>query len=378
LTERARELGAADLRISDAAVDTLTRERMRSSFARGDLATWGYDEQYADAATDPGTWLGDALRVVCVAVPYRREEPRMRPPLHGRVSNYAWSHDYHRTVRAMLLELASLLDAFAGRSVTRVACDTAPIAERAAAARAGLGWVGKHTCLISPVAGSYIFLGEIFTSLALPIDAPLRKSCGTCARCVTACPTGALRGDYTIDAGLCIADLTQRTDPIPRDLRGLIGDWVWGCDLCQIACPPNARPGLHGSDAFAPADAQTSAPNLIALLHLKSGEFKRRFRGTAMGWRGSAVLRRNAAIVLGNLGDRSAVPALADSLDHDPHPMVRGAAAWALGRIASPEATARLRGAFDVEADDGVRSEIALALDEAIVTARMSTPLEHL
>jgi epoxyqueuosine reductase len=350
---------------------------MRAAFARGDHTTWGYDDAYAEAATDPATLLEDARRVVCVAVPYRTADPRAKRPLAGRVSNYAWSRDYHVTVRAMLRELAAMLDGYAGRSVTRVACDTAPIGERARAAAAGLGWIGKHTGLISPAAGSYVFLGEIVTSLALPIDVPLRKSCGSCARCVTACPTGALRGDYTIDAQRCIADLTQRTDQIPRDLRVHVGDWVWGCDLCQIVCPPNARADVPGLSAFAPAEEQTASPDLVALLHLRSGEWRRRYRGTAMGWRGAAVLRRNAAIALGNALDRSAVGELRASLERDPHPMVRGAAAWALGRIASPAALAGLRAAAERESDESVREEIAAALHDALGTAATSQPLEH-
>ena len=334
---------------------------MRASFERGDLSTWGYGDAYAAAATDPRHLLADALRVVCVAMPYRTPDPP-RSARAGRVSNYAWSTDYHGTLRAMLTELAAMLDAFAGRAVTRIACDTAPIAERAFAARAGLGWIGKHTGLISPVAGSYVFLGEIVTSLDLPVDPPLKKTCGSCTRCVAACPTGALRGDYTIDADLCIADLTQRTDPIPRELRPLIGDWVWGCDLCQGVCPPNARAKTWGSQKFAPAHTQAAAPDLVALLHIRSGEFKRRFRRTSMGWRGAAVLRRNAAIALGNLRDGSAVAPLARALANDPHPMVRGAAAWALGRIGSPEAISALQAAARSEQDAGAHSEIVQAL----------------
>ena len=364
LREAALELGAADLRVTDAGVDREARERMRASFARGDLATWRYDDAYAAAATDPATLLEAARSVVCIAVPYRTPEPQ-RKPLSGRVSSYAWSRDYHATIRSVLTKLAAMLDEHAGRSVSRIACDTAPLGERARAARAGLGWVGKHTNLISPTAGSYVFLGEIVTSLELPADAPLRKTCGNCTRCISACPTRALRGDYTIDAELCIADLTQRTDQVPRSLRPLIGDWVWGCDLCQIACPPNQRSATRGSREFSAAQEQTATPDLVSLLHLKSGDWKRSYRGTAMGWRGAAVLRRNAAIALGNALDRSTVPALETSLHEDPHPMVRGAAAWALGRIASPPAVEALRAAAASENDTSVLQEITLALSDA-------------
>jgi len=149
---------------------------MRASFSRGDLETWSYDDAYAAAASDAATLFEGAQRIVCVAVPYRTRDAAARGPLRGRVSNYAWSQDYHHTLRAMLAELAAMMDDFAGASVARVACDTAPLGERAAAARAGLGWIGKHTGLIAPGAGSYVFLGEIVTSLALPVDNALRKT----------------------------------------------------------------------------------------------------------------------------------------------------------------------------------------------------------
>lgn len=227
--------------------------------------------------------------------------------------------------------------------------------------RAGLGWIGKHTNLIAPALGSFVFLGEIVTTLALPPDAPLRKTCGTCARCVTACPTGALRGDYTIDATRCISDLTQRTDGIPRALRVALGDWVWGCDLCQTACPPTQRARAVAGAEFAPLDDDGAAPSLVGLLALRSGVYKRRYRATAMGWRGAAVLRRNAAVALGNALDRASVPALAVALASDPHPMVRGHAAWALGRIGSPRALAVLAARAACECDEGVRAEIGEA-----------------
>ncbi|MBV8150167.1 MAG: tRNA epoxyqueuosine(34) reductase QueG [Candidatus Eremiobacteraeota bacterium] len=371
LRARARELGAADLRVADAAHDETTQARLMASYARGDLATWPYDATYAEAATTPARTFEEAKRVVCVAVPYATPSPPLTKsaPLTGRVSKYAWSAagDYHRIVRAMLSALAAVLDDFARAPVTRVACDTAPVAERARAARAGLGWIGKHTNLISPSAGSYVFLGEIFTSLELPIDPPLRKNCGSCARCIDACPTGALRGDYTIDATRCISDLTQRTDGIPRELRALVGEWVWGCDICQVVCPPNAQAGAAGDERFAPG-AVLATPDLFALLRMRSSEFKRTYARTAMGWRGAAVLRRNAAVALGNRLDRAAVSPLLAALRNDPHPMVRGHAAWALGRIGSPLALAGLRAAAGAEREPSVLSEISSALEEGLGT----------
>ncbi len=341
--------------------DAPTRERLSAAFARGDFATWPYDEAYAERAAAPQSLLPGARSVVCVALAYATPALASRTPLRGRVSNYAWSADYHGVLRSLLRRVAREIEAFAGEPATALACDTAPLAERALALRAGLGWVGKHTNLIVPGSGSFVFLGEVLTTLELAPGVPLKKSCGSCARCVAACPTGALRGDYTIDARRCIADLTQRTDAVPRDLRVFVGDWVWGCDLCQDACPPTRLAGTRGSARFAPSQPEVAAPDLTGLLALRSADYRRRFKPAAMGWRGGAVLRRNAAVALGNALDRAAVPALERALAHDPHPLVRGHAAWALGRIGSPRALAALRSAQARESSAEAAAEIAAA-----------------
>jgi epoxyqueuosine reductase len=360
--EAARAAGAGAVRVTSATPDVDARRRMRESFARGDLETWGFDDAYAERASDPATIAPEAQSVICCAFAYATSPPRGRDSLSGRVSNYAWSSDYHARVRSALQRIADALDAACGKPVATVACDTHPLSERAFAARAGLGWIGKHTNLIAPKLGSYVFLGEVFCTLEIESDPPLQTSCGTCSRCITACPTGALRGDYTIDARLCISDLTQRTGAIPRDLRPLVGQWVWGCDACQEVCPPTRLAGDAADPDALPLDANAAEPSLLELLELRSGAFKRRYRATAMGWRGGAVLRRNAAVALGNALDRAAVPALARALEGDPHPMVRGHAAWALGRIGAPAAMDALRRRRSVETDIEVCEEIEHAL----------------
>ncbi|MDE2571603.1 MAG: tRNA epoxyqueuosine(34) reductase QueG [bacterium] len=359
LDDEAARCGMDRVRVAAAEADAVTRVRLAAAFERGDFATWGFDAQRALAASDPQSILPGARAVICVAVGYDTQPGDRRPPLSGRVSRYAWSRDYHRTLRDALSRLERLLEPY-GRA--RAVCDTAPIAERAFAARSGLGWIGKHTGLIVPGLGAEVFLGEIVTDIPLAPDAPVKKQCGACRRCLDVCPTGALRGDYTIDATRCIADLNQRVDPIPHPLRPLIGDWLWGCDLCTVACPPSRYAPKLERAAFAPAPGLTHYPDLVALLRLHAGEFKRRYRGTAMGWRGAAVLRRNAAVCLGNQLDRAAVPALEQALREDPHPMVRGHVAWALGRIGSPRAIAALAARLETENAPDVRGEITIAL----------------
>jgi epoxyqueuosine reductase len=357
----ARACGAAAVRIADAEPDAVARERMRAAFARGDFATWAYDDAYAAAATDPRTLLAGARSVVCIAIPFATPPPAQRRG-RGRVSAYAWSRDYHQRMQLLLRAIAARIDVLAGEPATRVACDTAPLAERAFAARSGLAWIGKHTSAIVPGLGSAVFLGEIVTTLDLEPDAPVKISCGACTRCIDVCPTGALRGDGTIDATRCISDLTQRRDAIPRGLRPLIGTWVWGCDLCNDACPPSQRAGARGDETARPLDDESAAPTLTTLLQLRGSRF-RRWRRTAMGWRGPVVLRRNAAVALGNGLDRADVPALAAALTEDPSPLVRAHAAWALGRIGSARAAAALRGAAASDVDADVREEARLALE---------------
>jgi epoxyqueuosine reductase len=369
----ALEAGASAVRIASAQPDSVARARMQAAFARDDFASWGYDAQRAADITTPQALLPGALSVVCIAMAYATAAPKGQAPISGRVSRYAWSPDYHATLRRVLEHVAHVLDGDAQAPVSRIACDTAPIAERAYAVRAGLGWFGKHTNLIAPGLGSYVFLGEVVTTALLAPDEPLRKTCGACTRCVTVCPTQALRGDYTIDARRCIADLTQRKDAIPRELRALMGDWLWGCDLCQDVCPPTMRAGAPQRAHFAPIDAEAAFPDLQALLHLRSGTFKRRFAKTAMGWRGAAILRRNAAVALGNALDRATVPSLSRALAGDPHALVRCHVAWALGRIGSPPALAALRARLELEAEPSVRQEIRAAL-EPFGTAAALTP----
>src|SRR6202163_3616491 len=180
-------------------------------------------------------------------------------------------------MQGLLREIAARIDELgAGEHVeSRVACDTAPLAERAFAARAGLGWIGKHTSLIVHGLGSAVFLGEIATTLELEPDPPLRTSCGACRACVDVCPTGALRGGRTMDATRCSSDLTQRRDAIPRALRPLVGTWVWGCDLCNDACPPSRIAGRSGDPAFGPLAEETAEPDLQALLQLRGRAFAR-------------------------------------------------------------------------------------------------------
>jgi epoxyqueuosine reductase len=235
--------------------------------------------------------------------------------------------------------------------------------DRAAAARAGIGWLGKNTNLLVPGIGSNVLLAEIVTSAPLETDAPLKKNCGSCDACMRACPTGALVAPGVLDNRRCISFWTiEHRGVIPLDVRPMIDDWIFGCDLCQEVCPVNTRPAAPDPNALAAFGPVIEArPRLEELLTLDEADFRSRFRDSALWRTRRAGLLRNACVALGNIADRGSVPALAGVLD-DPEPLVRGHAAWALGRLGGAAARAALERALSCEADAWVREECGLAL----------------
>ncbi|HEY8490496.1 MAG TPA: tRNA epoxyqueuosine(34) reductase QueG [Dehalococcoidia bacterium] len=364
LKRYAAELGFAAVAVARAEPDPETRRVLRERIREGrlaDMAAW-FTEERADRATDPARALPGARSLVLAAAPYWHQTP---PPAgdepRGRISRYAWGRDYHRALERPLKALARWLAEQVPGCRSRLLVDYGPVAERAYAARSGMGWFGKHTNLLLPGRGSFVFLGELITTAELEPDPPLRKTCGACRRCVDACPTGAIVDDYVVDAGRCIAYQTiENRGPIPREFRPLMGDWIFGCDLCQDPCPVNLRFPSRGWDDFAAADAEAAAPALIPLLALSEEAFRERFRGRPVLRAKRGGFLRNVCVALGNLRDPRAVPALARSLA-DADPLVRGHAAWALGRIGGEGARRALRDALPAERDPWVREELALA-----------------
>jgi epoxyqueuosine reductase len=252
----------------------------------------------------------------------------------GRVSRYAWGADYHDVILGKLNQLAEWIQGqVEQRLAYRAYVDTGPLLERELAQQAGLGWIGKNTNLIHPRMGSYFFLGELLLALELEPDAPFANDrCGSCTACLNACPTGALTAPRTLDARRCISYLTvEHREAIPEQTRPLIGDWVFGCDVCQEVCPWNRR---FARPTREPAFRSRRATlDLVEVLALDEDAFRSRFRETPV-WRARrSGLLRNAAVVLGNLGDPAVIPALERALS-DPEPLVAGHTAWALRRLA--------------------------------------------
>ncbi len=317
---------------------------------------------------DPAAWLAGMSSLIVLAVSYfpGPSPASWRDPTHGCFARYTWAaDDYHDLLKARLYALDAFIRARTGRSGLGKACvDTAPLLERDFAAQAGLGFIGRNTCLITPGVGSWTFLAALAVPERLthdPAGDVRGGGCGRCTRCLQACPTRAFVGPHVLDARRCISYLTiELRGPIPRELRSLMGNRVFGCDVCQEVCPYN-RVAVPASRAAWPADPTRATMPLGELLTLDEEAFRRRFRGTAV-WRAKRRgLVRNACIAAGNAGERALVPLLVGLLS-DAEPLIRGHAAWALGQIAAPEGLRALAERLAVEPDAWVREEIAAAL----------------
>lgn len=326
-----------------------------------------FTRERAHLACTPEELLPGARSLVVLAAPYRTSEPDVPDGApRGRVARYAWGDDYHDTLKARLRDLVTFLERATGRDriAHRVFVDSSPLAERAAAQRAGIGWWGKNTLILLPGYGSYAFLCALLLDVELPPDEPLRKSCGSCDLCLRACPTQAFPAPYVLDANRCISYLTiEHRGAAPDALRPLMGDHIFGCDICQQVCPVNRKGGPIGWPDFGPRE-ETAHPRLDEWLTMDAPAYQRRFRGSPMKRAKLRGLKRNAAVAAGNSGDPALVSALTAAL-HDPEPLVRGHAAWALGRIGGTEAAAALTERLRVETEADVLTEIKSALTYA-------------
>jgi epoxyqueuosine reductase len=313
---------------------------------------------------DPQQALTGARAVICVAMNYNNgDSDPSDDPSQPVVARYARGADYHGVFEERLEKLTqSMTDLLGGDVRTLCYVDYGPVLERDHAQRAGLGWIGKNTMLINPKIGSYFFLGVVLTNADIESDEPfLSDHCGTCDRCIVACPTGAIRSPRELDSRLCISYLTiELRGPIPRDLRKLIGNRIFGCDICQETCPWNREAPSTKEPQFEPR-LSTTGSSLIELLELTEDGFKERFGDTPVARAKRRGLLRNVAVALGNWGDPSVVHSLVRALD-DREPLVRGHAAWALGQTGGRTAHTGLQARLQQEEDDWVRSEIRDAL----------------
>ena len=329
-----------------------------------------YTEERVHRATHPELLLTGARSIISLAMSYLTGEPKPtgQGP-HGKIGRYAWGDDYHQVMKARLGQFVDGLSAAVGRPIkSRIFVDDGPMNDRAAAERAGVGWFGKNTNILTPSHGSWVLLGQVITDLELEPDRPLSKTCGECVMCIDACPTGAIVAPYVVDNSKCISFLTiELRGPIPREMRILVGDWVFGCDICQDVCPVNIKAAPGQEPAFQQRH-DFAAPDLIPLLDLDDDEFRERFRNSPIKRAKRSGLQRNVCVALGNIGDPAAIPALAGVLQGS-DTLVCGHAAWALGRIGGPQSASILHFALASEHDNDVRKEIEASLADMAVPA---------
>ncbi len=359
IRERALASGFDAVGFAPAELSETNRQNLAEYLSRGYHGDMGWLVGKAERRGDPCVLWPEARSVVALGISYvPADDPlaNLSQPETGNISVYARGRDYHEVVKKRLRALGRWIGEEFSCGI-KIFVDTAPVMEKPLAQQAGLGWQGKHTNLVSRKTGSWLFLGEIYTTLDLPADAPLDDHCGTCRNCLDVCPTNAFPAPYQLDARRCISYLTiEQAGPIDRELRPLMGNRIYGCDDCLAVCPWNkfACPGTDPE--LEPREALT-APRLAELATLDDSEFRRLFSKTAVKRSGRDRFVRNVLIALGNSGDKSAVSTVESRLD-DGAPVVRGAAVWALSRLVPHDQFASLKAArLPGETDPDVQNE---------------------
>jgi len=369
LTERvqtyAHELGFELVGIIPAE-ESETIQRYQEWIANGYAGKMGYLERHTPLKEDTRKLLQETKSVICLAMNYYTLDPPKElaeDPSRGQISRYAWGDDYHDVIRERLLLLVEFIKNTAETELkSRVFVDSGPILEREYAQRAKLGWIGKNTNLINWRTGSWYFLAEVLVSIELDSEmGTLRGSCGTCTKCIEACPTDAFVEPNLLDSRLCISYLTiELKDSIPKELRPKMGNLIFGCDICQEVCPWNSKAIPTSEPAFQPREGNL-APELLKLVGMTQSEFSEKFKGSPIKRAKRRGFLRNVLVAIGNWGARAAIPALKKALV-DEEPLVRSHAAWAMGQIGGKTAEQTLQTQLECEHDNEVILEIQDAL----------------
>lgn len=342
-----------------------TGEAYGQWLAQGLQGEMEYLQRQAVLRQNPASLFPPVRSVLVFAKSYRSVDPlKLTPsnPFQAVISRYAWGQDYHDLLRKDLERVVAFIhERTGGIHQARIAVDTAPVLERDFAAQAGIGWIGKHTNLLNRRQGNWLFLGVILTSLELEPDHPVKAHCGSCARCLAACPTQAFLSPYVLDARRCISYLTiELKGPIPYSLRRLIGQRIFGCDDCLAVCPWNRFATPSSEAGFYPR-SRLLTTTLLEWMTLTPEEFRACFHDSPVRRVKRRGFLRNVAVALGNTREAQAVPVLCKAL-RDMEPLVRGHAAWALGEIGGEEALRELNEGLRAEKDAYVRGEIEMAL----------------
>ncbi|MED3575103.1 tRNA epoxyqueuosine(34) reductase QueG [Cytobacillus praedii] len=325
----------------------------------------GFEEKDIEKRVNPALLMDSPRSIIAIALAYpskmNERVTSKKGERRGIFSRASWGEDYHLILRDRLKKLESFIIEKVPEAKCKSMVDTGELVDRAVAERAGIGWSGKNCSIITPEFGSYVYLGEMITTIPFEPDQPIEDQCGTCNKCLEACPTGALVQGGQINAQKCIAFLTQTKGFIEEQYREKIGNRVYGCDSCQTACPENKGKNFHFHEEMEP-DPEIVKPLLKPMLQISNREFKEKFGPLAGSWRGKKPIQRNAIIALAHFKDETAVDELIEVMKKDSRAVIRGTAAWALGKIGGETAKAVLENARETESDEEVLDEIERGL----------------
>ncbi|MBS7344068.1 MAG: tRNA epoxyqueuosine(34) reductase QueG [Caryophanon sp.] len=325
----------------------------------------GFEESDVELRTEPTKLLPQAESIISIALAYpsRMENAPLgkKGARRGIFCRASWGVDYHVAVRERLEKLEAWLRERVPNVHIRSMVDTGELVDRAVAERAGIGWSAKNCSVITPEFGSYVYLGELITNIPFAPSTPMEEECGDCRLCIDVCPTGALIEGGQLDAKRCVAFLTQTKTMVPDEFRAKIGNRLYGCDTCQTVCPKNKGKHNLWHAEFTP-DPELAKPLLQPLLNMSNKEFKAKFGHVSGAWRGKKPIQRNAILALAHFKEEAAAPALAKLLQQDERPVIRGTAAWAIGKIGACDAKDVLLKAQQQEADEEVLAEIEKGL----------------
>lgn len=325
----------------------------------------GFEEPDIEKRTEPSLIFNEPLSIISIALAY---PSKMKVRVEGRKGERrgifcraSWGTDYHYILRDRLKKLEEFISKKVPEARFKSMVDTGELVDRVVAQRAGIGWSGKNCSIITPEFGSYVYLGEMITNIPFTPDTPMEDRCGSCNKCVEVCPTGALVQGGQLNAQRCIAFLTQTKGFLADEFREKLGNRIYGCDTCQTVCPENKGKDFHFHPEMEP-DPEIAKPLLKPLLNISNREFKEKFGHISGSWRGKKPLQRNAILALAHFKDETAIPDLIHVMKEDSRPVIRGTAAWALGKIGTEESKTALESAKEKEEDNEVLGEIAKGL----------------
>ncbi|UXC34289.1 MULTISPECIES: tRNA epoxyqueuosine(34) reductase QueG [Bacillus] len=364
LIQYAKEIGVDKIRFASADTFDSLKDRLILHESLGYLS--GFEEPDIEKRTNPSLLLPKAKSIVAIALAYpskMKDAPRStKDARRGIFCRASWGTDYHVVLKKKLDMLEEFLRSKHVDIRTKSMVDTGELSDRAVAERAGIGFSAKNCMIITPEFGSYVYLAEMITNVPFEPDEKIEDQCGTCNKCVDSCPTGALVNPGQLNSQRCISFLTQTKGFLPDEFRSKIGNRLYGCDTCQTVCPINKGKDFHLHPEMEP-DPEIAKPLLKPLLTISNREFKEKYGHVSGSWRGKKPIQRNAILALTHFKDTSALPVLIELMHKDPRPVIRGTAAWAIGKIGDDQQLPELEKALERESDEEAKEEIVKGIE---------------